>query len=262
MKYIDAHVHSGTIEGDFDLNIDKLMRVLDKLPIEFAIVSNIHGSEFGHNGEEIESKSEYDLNMETAEWLKKDKRLRAAAWCKPHKQGNVKVIEQFLKDYGFVALKFHPYMSRLRANDAKYIPYIELAQKYKVPVVFHTAVDEFSKAEYVCELAKKFPDVQFVLYHMDLGSDNKECISMVKKILGERTANLFVDTCWVSPDSAIKAIDEIGADRVLFGTDAPIDGEEHYQKYTEQIKKMQEYLSEEDFQKVMYYNAKNLFKIN
>ncbi len=70
--------------------------------------------------------------------------------------------------------------------------------------------------------AKANPDINFVAVHMDLDSDSKEAIDCISRL-----PNLYGDTTWVSVKTTLRAIEKCGSEKILFGTDNPIDGKDH-----------------------------------
>ncbi|MBQ6626694.1 MAG: amidohydrolase family protein, partial [Ruminococcus sp.] len=81
--------------------------------------------------------------------------------------------------------------------------------------------------------------------------------------------NLYGDTTWVSVESTMRFLEICGDDKIVFGSDAPIDGKDTYltnrtgdrslyQSYFNEFKDM---VSKETYDKIMYKNAIKLFKI-
>ena len=99
---------------------------------------------------------------------------------------------------------------------------------------------------------------------MDLGSDNSQAI----ELLG-RLSNLYGDTTWVPVESTLKAIKKWGSEKILFGSDNPIDGKDTYlhnktgdrSLYQQYFNEFQAMVSKEDYENIMYKNAERLFGI-
>ena len=162
------------------------------------------------------------------------------------------------------ALKLHPYHSKTSPVDAKTLPYLELANKYKLPVVSHTGTGPEDAPIHVYEAAKLFPEIPFVMVHMGLGSDNKEALELLGK-----ADNLYGDTAWVPMDTAIEAIKRYGSKKMFFGSDAPIDGVDTYlcnpwgerSVYQDYFHVLQEKISKEAYEDLMWRNAAEVFGI-
>jgi hypothetical protein len=87
---------------------------------------------------------------------------------------------------------------------------------------------------------------------------NEVAIELISKL-----PNLYGDTTWVKPENSLKMIKKCGIDKLLFGTDSPIDriytyDNQFYQTYFNDFKNE---LSSEDYDKLIYKNAVKLFKL-
>jgi predicted TIM-barrel fold metal-dependent hydrolase len=258
---IDSHIHFGKILN-FDMKKEHIIEAMDKYNIEFAIVSNIEATEFGHKLDRLPDEYQVEqvaANQRTVDFIKQyPDKLRGLFWIKPHLEGYSRQIEKFFmenKEY-IKGVKVHPYHSKLPFTVENYKDYLDMAVRLNLPVIVHTAVDELSDPKNVYEVAKKYPNINFVLVHMGLGGDHLSSIEHIKEL-----PNLYGDTTWVDPASALKAVRECGSDKIMFGTDAPIDGVDTYEKYEELIEYLSETLTEEEFANVFYNTAKELFKL-
>jgi hypothetical protein len=123
-------------------------------------------------------------------------------------------------------LKLHPTVDHYRADDHRLDPYIRAADAAGVPVAIHSAPGD-ADPDNIRRLAERFPSVAFVLYHTYLGPHE-----------GRRRAarhavaqpNLYLETSWCVWREAQRLVDEVGPDRVLFGSDAVVDGPRHYRQ--------------------------------
>ena len=175
------------------------------------------------------------------------KRIGAFMWIKPRLESCDQDFEDMIASnrdiiYG---IKVHPYHSKMAFNSDKVQEYIRLAQKYDLPLVY--------------DMALKYPNVNFVMCHMGLATDNQEAIELIAKL-----PNLYGDTAWVRADMVYQAIKICGSDKILFGTDNPINGldtyndDDFYNKYFTELKSK---LTQSEFEQLMITNAKKLFKI-
>ena len=261
---IDSHVHIGKV-GRMNMPEEMVLASMEKYGIDFSIVSNIEGCEVGDNEIPIPDRfqsGQTELNEKTLRFVRANPdKLGATLWIKPLMEGVTDEFEELIvKNRDIIyGLKVHPYHSNLLFNSPQIAEYIKLARKYSLVMVTHTADDYCSRPEAVYDAALKNPDVNIVMYHLGLGTDNEDAIEMVSSL-----PNLYCDTAWVEPEKTIKAIEVCGIDKVLFGTDNPIDGLDTYNNdmfYNYYFNEMKYDLSQEDYAKFMYKNAINLFKI-
>jgi hypothetical protein len=109
------------------------------------------------------------------------------------------------------------------------------------------------------EVAKDFPNTKFVMVHLGLYTDYKE----TKEVFSHKLPNIFGDTTWVSLKVAKEIMKTYGSHLLVFGTDNPIDGintlkKEIYQEYFTNAPKE---LTKEEYDRLMYKNAIDIFNI-
>lgn len=257
---IDSHVHIGMHEN-IDMKLEYILKSMEKYKIDFSLVSSAEAEEYNGNLERLNSRDQVILNRSLIDVVKRyPDKLGALIWCKPKNEIVTDELEQLVEEnlqyiYGF---KFHPFHSQLPFNDPLMEPYIRLAEKFNLPIVSHTASSYESSPKLVVEMAQKYPNVDFVLVHMGLGTDNEESITLVSE-----NDNVYGDTTWVHHEKVVKAIQVCGTSKILFGTDNPINGVdtlggEFYQPFFTELKKL---LSEEEYNALMYQNAMRIFNI-
>jgi uncharacterized protein len=254
---IDTHVHIGTIEH-FDLTGSMLLKAMDRYGIDFALVSNLEGSEFiPSQGPVASPVPEREVNQKVLNMVRRHPdRLRGLYWIKPHTEGYTPDVLLFLRDNrdAFAGMKFHPDMSELKVTDEKYVPYLECAKTLGMPVAVHTAHDIYAHPSFARDVARQWPLLNFVLVHMGLASDNLESIEYMNEL-----SNVYGDTTWVSFESIEAAVETVGSHKILFGTDAPIDGVDTYDWYQDKIRGIRQKLNDEDTENILFRNARKLF---
>ncbi len=259
---IDVHTHI----GDF-LNIkmseEVFLESLNKYNIDFALCSCVTAAEVDHKQVLIpmnEQVSQQDSNERMLKLVREyPNKTGAFLWIKPKTESCDQAFEEMIiKNRDIIyGIKVHPFHSKTAFNSEKVQDYIRLAEKYNLPVVTHTASDYESSPRLVYEMAKKYPSVNFVMFHMGLGTDNKEAIEFISKL-----PNLYGDTAWVKADVAIEAIKKCGSHKILFGTDNPIDGLDTYDNdmfYVNYFIELKKQLTTEEYENLMYKNAVQLF---
>lgn len=228
---IDAHVHIGDMMN-FSLKLEKVKEIMNGRQIAKAIVSSIDSTEVDHNQKVIREnvKTQTQVNQDLINLLKDDSNFEILAWCKPLTEGWNQEFEDFLLNNldKIKGLKFHPFHSALKINDKRVKPYLEFANKHGLAVKVHCANDKHSRSKYTYKMAKKYPRINFIMAHLELGGNfNKAREYLLKQ------PNLYADTAWLPSEEVIKIIEENGQDKIIFGSDAPIDGDTHYKFYEE-----------------------------
>ena len=309
-KIIDSHCHAGHWKNNrnelYDTTSDLDVFVKSKLDngdsIEKIIVSNLDCMVNKSADSKIEFFSdEITGNRKMLEICSKSQKFSALATCQPT-YGNVDNIKKIFNENPdkFIGLKFHPEQLNLAANNPAYKPYMEFAQEKKLPCLFHSGnsydvhypdggiakASQVSRPEQIYELAKKYKDVPVILAHW--GGDGEKNINkttdLIIESLKKKNSTLYGDISWVDCNNPqkpnIKKIierlknEEGGLDRILFGTDAPLerfgregrDGLPAIKNYTNNINDIKnmikkEFPSEADeiIDKIFYKNANKLF---
>jgi uncharacterized protein len=127
-------------------------------------------------------------------------------------------LRRCVRDLGFVGAKCHTIGHALNPNgeDAKVI--FETAQELGVPVMVHIATFgiPFSSPGQLLPLAQRYPELTIVAAHMGAATLSGDVVW-----IAERHPNVVLETSWaMGPDIAF-AVDTLGADRVMVGTDYP-----------------------------------------
>lgn len=267
---IDMHVHCG-IGEPFYMPNSMVEEMIEKYNIDHVILSDIRACE---NTQELQpvpeeiAMSQNQVFKETIEFARKHPgKIYVMPWIKPSTDG---VDDEFIalieanKDI-VKGIKLHAHNSMIRSDSPKMEPYYEVAAKYNLPVLIHTGGIDEASAKYVYNAAKAHPEVNFIMGHLGLGTDNSEAIELASKL-----PNIYGDTAWVPVSSVLKFIEKCGEDRILFGSDSPIDGLDTYVQngvgepslYLQYFNDLKNMVSKETYDKIMYKNSAKLFNIS
>ena len=213
----DVHAHLGRLNGE-DYAPALMAELLAEAHVGRAWVSNLDGATF----------TQADTNRRVLELVAGQPALQPVFWANPV-EGLSADVEALLADPRFVGLKFHPELNIYPADDARLDPYLERAAERGFFALFHTDQAENSTPERLARLAARHPRVKFVAGHMGLWGAQARCLQVIRE---SKAQNIYGDLAWFHRWDLLA--DEIGAgrdDRFVFGSDAPVDGEESYQQY-------------------------------
>jgi Amidohydrolase len=169
---------------------------------------------------------------------------------------------------GAVGLKLHPTVDGYPADDSALDPYLAIAERAGCPVACHSAPGE-ADPDHIRRLAERFPAVPIVMYHTYLGPQEgrRRAAAHVRE-----QSNLYLETSWCRSHVVIQLVGEVGAGRVLFGSDASIDGPSHYCRHPPNVEGRETYndglielvsaLGPETSRAVMGDNARRLFRLD
>ncbi len=265
---IDTHVHIGTGLG-FVMTEEDVLYSMDKYGIDHVVVSNAEAASHGHDRKllpQSEQKSQIECLKKALAFARENPgRISLQHWVKPMENitNELKTLIENNLDV-IKGIKFHPFHAGCAFTSAECRKYIDLAAEYNLPVISHTGTDYDDNPMRLFEMAKLYPETNFVMVHLGLGSDNKEAIELCSKL-----PNLYGDTTWVSTKSALEFIDKCGSERLLFGSDSPIDGKDTYLNngkgdrslYQEYWNEFKAQVSPTDYENIMWRNAAKLFDI-
>ena len=267
---IDTHVHVGGERLGFNMNEELVLGAMEKYKIDYMLVSNADATEVDHEQQLLPQEVQITQEEALARVIKFARmhpgKIGVGVWVKPLQEEVTPELEKMIADNLDIiyAIKLHPFHSKISPVDDRTIPFLELAKKYKLAVVSHTGTGKEDHPKYVYEAAKMFPEISFVMVHMGLGSDNTEALELLGK-----ADNLYGDTAWVSMETTIEAIRRYGSKKMLFGSDAPIDGLDTYfcnskgerSLYQDYFHVLPEKISEEAYEALMWRNAVEIFKL-
>jgi len=147
-------------------------------------------------------------------------RFYAFFLANPREANVCDMIEMVVDKHGFKGIKLQPTFMGFAADDPDWVyPIIEKAKELKICVMIHSDPSLYASPWQIGLLAMDFPEVPIVMAHMGFIDViyNDAAINMAK-----RAPNLYLETSGVSAEAKVAlAVHEIGASRVLYGSDLP-----------------------------------------
>lgn len=188
----------------------------------------------------------------------------------------LKLLSSHTEDWKMVGLKMFLTYQTGKANDQKLIPVYDFAAKHGLTITYHTGLPslvlpcdmdmEGSRAFYVGKIAKEYPELNFVVAHMD-DPRFMECIDILSK-----HNNIFSDFSGAYETGTKEGNDVEGAiktfgdairskpgmeKKIMYGTDfCPPINLSQLEEYDTTIEKI---FSESDFEDIYYKNALRAF---
>ena len=267
---IDTHVHIGRILN-FNMKKSDVLYSMEKYGIRYSIVSDVRATEFDHQQRRLPSvlqTPQIKCLRETVDFANKyPDKIGAALWMKPYSETPDQQIYDLIEENRSVvkALKFHPFHSKYPFDGERVQVYMDIARHFSLPVEVHTGGSDNASCRRVYNMAEKNPDINFIMVHMGLGSDNKEAIRLIGEL-----PNLYGDTTWVQMKSTMEFIEKNGDEKIMFGSDSPIDGKDTYLHnkrgdrsiYQDYFHVLPSLIPEESYEKLMWKNAARVFSLD
>ena len=129
---------------------------------------------------------------------------------------------------GAVALKIHPAADGEGVDSPRYRALLKVADGLGLPVIIHTGCihthvlyrdPDQGQAQRFATWFATYPRIRFVLAHMNFHDPN------IALDLMEEHANVHTDTSWQPAEVIGEAVRRVGSERILFGSDWPIVGD-------------------------------------
>ena len=151
---------------------------------------------------------------------------------------------------------------------ARYMyPMMEKAEEYGAVVGIHSDHSVRGHPYIIADLANSFPKVTTVILHM--GGRTAAAAEMLSIKSAEKNANVWLETCYSNPFPVKKAVEILGPDRIMFGSDSSNSMFGYGSGYELQVYEMMIHmhtircldLTPEEEDKIMGLNAAKLYGV-
>lgn len=258
IQAIDVHAHYGKYErGKADIvnefmtgDAALVVRRARRANIERTIVSPLEALLPRFGGDPVAG------NRNAARIVAETEGLLQWVVIDPLKPATYQQAEEMLTLPKCVGIKIHPEEHGYPIADHGRALF-EFAAKHKAVVLTHSSEQNSLAADFV-KFANAYPEVRLIIAHLGCGWDG-DLTHQVRAIQQNKHGNLFVDTSSarsITPNLIEWAVREIGAERILFGTDTPL-----YHASMQRIRIDHADLGDEDKRKILRENALRLLKL-
>jgi predicted TIM-barrel fold metal-dependent hydrolase len=150
-------------------------------------------------------------------------RLIGFGWVNP-RLGKVvasDTIRQCFEEYGFHGIKFNGAQDDYVIDDEGVLPLIEQAAGYAKVIGFHIGADFYENTHpyRLGHIAALFPQTRFLMIHM--GGAGKPSLERAAIEVAQQHSNILLIGSAIGERAILRAIKELGAGRVSFGSDTP-----------------------------------------
>lgn len=253
---IDAHAHfHSRQQKNFNQPSQAILKEFEAAQVRAAV---IHFSDAENFGAKVDRKGK--IEWRTCMGL--------------HPGDSLKKVKKGIEEGRFQCLKVYLGYVPLWATDRFYIPFYRLAERYQIPVVFHTGdtYDRNAKVKYadplqIDEVAVDFPKVKFVIAHMGNPwfDSAAEVVYKNDNVFVDVSALVLGDVNDLTETEKQELVKKplkwfysyVGnPKKFLYGSDWPLLRQQPY------IELMKEVIPEEDWHLFFYQNAKEVFRFN
>lgn len=210
-RVIDFHGHTGKQEGIGMIDDQHLMlHTMDRAGVDIACVFNI----FHPDG-----TTSNDINAQFI--AQQPERFVGFAFVAPiMPEGMVAELARAIDELNFVAIKLYPPYAPWPFNQEPWFPIYEFANERGLTIIFHTDHFHNNRPRYLADIAPLFPKANFVAGHSgNIQEARDEAIAAA-----QAHPNVYLETCstYRTPGVIEQLVNEVGAERVLFGSDSPL----------------------------------------
>jgi uncharacterized protein len=245
----DAHLHIPSDNGEnfqwylVTRNMSEFVAYLDKCGVRRGVISSSWSNK-------AQTPEDYRQgNREVAKYVDRYKgRFRGSCVITPFQIDEaLREIEECHKQYGFVWLgEFCNYMTGYRYDTPEWAEVMKLATKLNLVVQIHTNAREMQY------LAENFPETTIVFPH--LGGNRDDISARIATVASHKNTHIELSGSGIERVGILeRAVKEIGADRVLYGSDFTIN------EPSAVIARVQNaFLTSEEREKILYRNVERL----
>ncbi|MBC7543953.1 MAG: amidohydrolase family protein [Candidatus Sericytochromatia bacterium] len=221
--------------------VNELLRGMDRLGVERSVINVI---EPYFNTDDLRQVM-----------LRHADRLSLFAGVDPSLPDAPARLAGYIAAGGVSGIKIHPALAGPDPTDDRMYELCQVAYAHDLPVQIHTgsfpfeAVRHDDDASLLRPVIQAFPTVTFVLAH--IGWNQHRTVLE----LAHENANVHVESSWQPPKVVRQAVDMLGVERVLFGSDYPL------LQQKPAIEVMKAALTPAEAEMVMRRNALRLLKL-
>ena len=204
----DSHTHID--EAGFWVDPpETILRLMDEANIDKAIVMTYRDAPLPTGSDPLEY---------VADACRKYPRLIGYARMNPRMGDRaVRELDRAFAELGMKGLKLHPVSYVMHPSSPETIALIKKAAEWHAPTLFHCGDEDFTLPYQIAQAAELVPEATIILGHMGGYFHVDDAIQAALL-----HPNLILETSAMPyPDKIKQAVDAIGADRVLFGSDGP-----------------------------------------
>ncbi len=240
MMFIDGHNHVGgpDLVDRKEQSAADIVHGLDLAGVDKAVIfpfNNPHPTEGFKSANNYIAEAVTDFPTRLIGFGRVDPTSAARA---------IREAERIGTSLNLAGIKLHPRAQKFMPDDPGLHRVLEIVSELHLAVVFDSGSDYAPWPE-MAELANQFPDIPMIMAHMRKG----DYISAAKS-----APNIYLGTTKVQPELVVDAVKEIGADRIISGSDSPyVSNEAEINK----IRSLEE-LSENDKSQMLGLNMARL----
>lgn len=252
---IDADVHiSPLTEYSTNCNAEKIIERMDEAGVDMSLC----WVQRPYSRNRLNEILQYQY-----ESIKRyPKRFVGLGWVDPMLGVDVarETIKRCLGEYGFLGIKFNGCQNEhLNDDDKLVMPFVEEIAKANSTLALHTGADspENTHPYRLMRIAKRYPELPILMVHM--GGASFHDISIAAIEVAKECPNVLLLGSGIRTYPIIKAIKELGPNRLCYGSDTPFEWMKvEVARYNSMLEGL---VTPEEKDLIMYKNIANFLKL-
>lgn len=209
---IDIHAHIW--RGKYEEDKREILRACEMYGVTKVFISGL-GSYYPADNFEVE-----ELNREVGKFMREHPdTIGGFCYVSPLLANCLDILKKGVEQYGMAGMKL---WVATFCDDPRVFSLVEKCIDYNIPVLVHAffkangQLDNESTGLNVANLAGRYPEAKIIMAH--LGSN---CYHGIKAIRGLRNVSVDISGSIFRKDDIDYTKEQVGAERILFGTDMP-----------------------------------------
>ncbi len=255
---VDVHGHIGP-PGTSAVPPARISLYASACELDYVLVSN-RAAALPPGGAD---EDEVDANLACLAACREHARLAALYWVRPGRlDSHLAALIGALRSEPFHGVVFAPADTGFDAADARLDAYVAAVAELGLPGLFCVTADPAAAPAKVYELGRRNPRAVLILCLCGATEPPRAAaLDVVAHARRQDNAELYLDTSHASTAEIITAVRTLGADRVLFGTDALQRGDAHVPRHITALNELHGSLPPAEFKQVTGENAARLLKL-
>lgn len=253
---IDAQGHIGRL-GQVQYAPEDLRAYVQACRVDRVLVSNVSAAAEAAGGENLD---ETDANVAALKLAAENAAFAPLYWLRPGRPDhNLHAFAGALHTEPFVGVVMAPILNDFPLCDEAIGEEMKVLGQMHRPVLVYCGRRTSVRAADVYAFAARHGEVPFVLYRPPDERNWLEYIDGVRRARDREDARLYLSTAHATVEEIVRAAEAVGADRLLFGSDAPHAGAAHGERVASLLDELRTALPEDNFRDITGQNAFSLF---
>ncbi len=212
---IDADVHLSPLREGNRITVEELLRRMDRSEVERAL-SWLQPAYF----RDVEGGNRYIYECAR----RYPERITGFGWIDPHfgLEKSLGEVKRCTEEYGFTGVKLNGAQNEFPIDDEWIcMPLIEAIVETGKLLAFHIGADSFENTHpfRLAKIARRYPQATILAVHM--GGAAVPDLSRAMLEFAQECLNIHLVGSAVSAPAVLRAIQQLGPERMLFGSDTP-----------------------------------------